>query len=225
MTAERVLCIAAHPDDEVLLAGGALAKHARAGDAVRIFIVAEGATSRGAEADATEALREAARQAAQALGAGDVAFGGLADQRLDEMALLDVTQMIEREVEAFKPTVIYTHHGGDLNLDHRVVHQAVLTAARPVPGSSVREMYAGETPSSTEWSTPSTTSVFVPTRFVDIAQDLDAKMAALECYAAEMRPFPHARSLEACRALAELRGSQSGAEAAEAFVTLRKIKS
>jgi len=208
--AERVLCIAAHPDDEVLFCGGALAKHARAGHNVQIFIVAEGATSRGAGADETEALRGAARQAAKALGASDVNFGGLADQRLDEMALLDVTQLIESVLEAFKPTVIYTHHGGDLNLDHRIVHQAVLTAARPVPGSSVREIYAGETPSSTEWSTPSTSAPFVPTRFVDIGETLDAKKAALCAYASEMRAFPHARSVEACEALARMRDRKSG---------------
>lgn len=222
--AERVLCIAAHPDDEVLFCGGAMAKHARAGDDVAVFIVAEGATSRGAGAVETEALRDAARHAAKALGVGNVSFGGLADQRLDEMALLDVTQLIEGVVEAFKPTVIYTHHGGDLNLDHRIVHQAVMTAARPVPGGSVREIYAGETPSSTEWSTPSTTVPFVPTRFVDIAETLDAKKAALGAYESEMRPFPHARSIAACEALARLRGSQSGAAAAEAFITLRRIK-
>jgi LmbE family N-acetylglucosaminyl deacetylase len=119
--------------------------------------------------------------------------------------------------------VIYTHHGGDLNIDHRLVHQAVLTHCRPQPGTRVRAIYGAESVSSTEWASPGAGTAFVPTHFVDITAQLDRKMMALNCYESEMRPFPHARSKDNILALARTRGASVGVAAAEAFVTLRTI--
>jgi len=221
-----VLVIAAHPDDEILGCGGTLARHARAGDRVSILILGEGATSRAdAKAGDVANLRDAAERAARILGASAPRFASLSDNRLDTVALLDVVKCIEEEVAARNPAVVYTHHGGDLNIDHRIAHQAVLTACRPLPGSAVRSIYAYETPSSTEWSDVAIDSAgFRPTRFVDIGTDLDAKLAALECYASELRAFPHPRSKAAVTALAQWRGTSVGLRAAEAFVVVRDIQ-
>ncbi len=221
---ERVLCVAAHPDDEVLFAGGTMARHADAGDVVRSFILAEGATSRGAKRVEVDALREAAAISAKILGIDSLDFGGLPDQRLDDMPLLDVIKLIEAQVTQFQPTVVYTHHGGDLNLDHQIVHRAVITACRPLPGNSLKAVYAGETLSSTEWAAPSTCQGFVPQHFVTIENSLARKLEALRAYQAEMRAFPHPRSIEAVEALARVRGATIGVTAAEAFMVERSIR-
>jgi N-acetylglucosamine malate deacetylase 1 len=222
---ETVLVVAAHPDDEVLGCGGTIARLAADGADVHILIVAEGATSRGDEGgqDTVKALKQAAAAAAETLGALPPRFLGLPDNRLDSVDLLDVTQMIEATVDELTPSTIYTHHEGDLNIDHRIVFQAVVTACRPIPGSPVRRLYTFETVSSTEWSTEEIGPVFKPNRLVDIAGHLATKQAALQHYAMEMRPFPHARSPEAIEALARLRGTQCGLEAAEAFRTILEI--
>lgn len=221
----NVLVVAAHPDDEVLGCGGVIARHAAAGDAVHILILAEGATSRGAAGseadDEVAALQAAARRSAEILGAAPPAFAGLPDNRMDDLALLDVVKIVERTVRETGAAVVYTHHGGDLNVDHRICHQAVLTACRPLPGAPVRAVYAFETVSSTEWEQGGGT--FRPTRFVDISDHLAAKRRALEAYASEMRPFPHARSIEAVDALARVRGAASGVSAAEAFMVVREV--
>ena len=177
----NVLIVAAHPDDEVLGVGGAIACHAAQGDTVHILIVAEGATSRDGTAEGgVQALRESAAHAATVLGAEAPQLLGLPDNRLDTVALLDIIQSVEEVVRKTAPVTVYTHHGGDLNIDHRIVHQATVTACRPVPGSTVRQMFCFETPSSTEWSTPSMGAAFNPTHFVSIADTLDAKTAALK---------------------------------------------
>ena len=224
---ERVLVVAAHPDDEVLGCGGAVARHARRGDEVSVLIMAEGVTSRATTRDKAEAaevaeLRAAAREAAKALGVNPPRMLGLPDNRLDEVALLDVIKPIEDIVSEFAPDTVYTHHAGDLNIDHQTVHRAVLTACRPLPGSSVTASYTFETLSSTEWGPPDAGETFIPRRFIDISSTLDIKLAALACYAGEMRPFPHARSTEAVRALAEWRGASVGMPAAEAFDVIRQ---
>lgn len=217
---QTVLVVAAHPDDEVLGCGATIARHADHGDAVHILIMAEGATSRGAGEDATIALQGCANQAAEILGAAPPRFAGLPDNRMDSLDLLDVVQAVEAVMAEVTPHIIYTHFADDLNIDHRITHQAVATAARPLPGVSTTALYAFESVSSTEWSTG---PAFNPNRYVDIAGQLDRKMAALDCYAGEMRPPPHARSLEAIRALATLRGAQGGMESAEAFMVIREV--
>lgn len=217
---ETVLVIAAHPDDEVLGCGGTIARHSHNGDSVNVLFVADGETSRnGASPDLRR--HEPAIRASKTLGAGPPTFLDLPDQRLDSVSLLDIIQKIEPIIASLQPTVIYTHHGGDLNSDHRIVHQAALTALRPLPHSNYRGIFAFETASSTEWATGSIGKSFRPSHFVDISEFLDIKIEALEAYDPEMRAFPHARSYAAIKSLAAVRGAHSGLEAAEAFLTLR----
>ncbi len=226
---EVVLAVAAHPDDEVLGCGATLARYASEGASVHIAIMAEGVTSRdmrrdaGARSQELDRLKTDARAAAAALGVPEPFMAGFPDNRMDTVPLLDVVKSVEELVSRLRPTVVYTHHPGDLNVDHRVVAGAVLTACRPLPGASVRAIYAFEVLSSTEWVPASLAPPFVPNRWVSVEAHLSAKIAALEAYRSEMRPFPHARSLEAVRALAALRGAQCGYRAAEAFAVLREI--
>jgi len=137
--------------------------------------------------------------------------------------LPDVVQAIEAIAEEYQPTRIYTHHHGDLNVGHRVTHQAVMTACRPLPGNSVREILAFEVLSSTEWAT-SPTRAFVPNAFVDINNYLLKKLEALACYEVEMRPQPHFRSIAHVEALARHRGNCVGFAAAEGFSVIRVIQ-
>lgn len=222
----NVLVIAAHPDDEVLGCGGTIARHVANGDTVHILIAAEGATSRPGD-DFSEELKNlttAAHKAAEALGAGEPKLLALPDNKLDTLALLDIVQRIEQAVAIFEPDTIYTHHGGDLNRDHRIIHQAAITACRPLPGSLVRRIYTFEVLSSTEWGSADTGAPFNPVHFVDISNEIQRKKAAFECYAMEMREFPHPRSWEAVEAQMHLRGAAAGLLAAEAFQVVRQIE-
>jgi LmbE family N-acetylglucosaminyl deacetylase len=225
--AERILVVAAHPDDELLGVGGTLARHGATGDEVHILILAEGFTSRTAMRNASgsaaeiAALMDAARGAARVVGAREPRFAGFPDNRMDEVALLDVVKCVEQSLAELRPSIVYTHYAGDLNIDHRIACQSVVTACRPLPGASVRAIYAFETLSSTEWAAP-LEPVFAPNRFVDIGAYLDVKLRALDFYRGEMRAFPHPRSREAVTALAHDRGASIGVEAAEAFMVLRE---
>jgi LmbE family N-acetylglucosaminyl deacetylase len=124
---------------------------------------------------------------------------------------------VEEDIKEIKPEIIYTHHSGDLNIDHRITFRAVLTAVRPAVASTVRELYAFEIPSSTDWAFGSFEPVFRPNTFVDISGELETKLEALSGYSSEVRNFPHPRSLEAVRAKAKSWGSIIGCEAGEAF--------
>ena len=226
----RVLVVAAHPDDEVLGCGGTIARHADAGDQVQVLIVAEGATSRQNQRDPIQArdelsaLAQASQTAGLILGAAGVELLDLPDNRLDSLDRLDLIKRIEVIISRHQPQVVYVHHIGDVNVDHRRLHEAVVTACRPTPGHPVRRLLSFEVASSTEWQPPGSASVFQPNWFVDISDQWQRKREALEAYASEMRPSPHARSLEAVEHLARWRGAQVGVEAAEAFFLLRQLR-
>jgi LmbE family N-acetylglucosaminyl deacetylase len=225
-----VLVVAAHPDDEILGCGGTMTRLAREGHDVRIAILAEGMSSRypqreQADAQRMKNLHAHAQQAADKIGAKELILCKLPDNRLDTVPLLDVVKTVEDLVARLNPEIIYTHHPGDLNVDHGVVHRAVLTATRPMSGQCVREVYAFEVPSSTEWAFQRLEPSFRPNVFVDITDSLETKIAALACYDTETRAFPHPRSAEALRAIATRWGSVAGLQAAEAFELIRSVRS
>lgn len=225
----NVLVIAAHPDDEVLGCGGAIAKHTQQGDIVHVLILAEGATSRNPQRDRKKlqnelsTLAEAAHQASEILGVTSLKLHDFPDNRMDGCDLLDIIKVIEQEIVKYQPEIIYTHHIGDVNIDHRRIHQAVVTATRPIPSSTVKTLLFFEVASSTEWQTPGSAPAFTPNWFVDISQTLSLKLEALAAYEFEMRSWPHARSIEALEHLAHWRGASVGVEAAEAFILGRRL--
>jgi LmbE family N-acetylglucosaminyl deacetylase len=226
---EKILIIAAHPDDEVLGCGGTITRLVREGKEVHIVILANGLTSRTDFDDfrSSELLKqhhERAQRVGSLMGVSSVQVLGFPDQKLDALPLLEVTHAIEREIERLQPDTIFTQHGGDLNQDHVITYRATLTATRPMAGGRVRCVYAYEVPSSTEWSFQRFAPHFQPSVFFDIADTLEVKIAAMQIYESEAREFPHPRSPQALKAIARRWGSVVGLHAAEAFELVREIK-
>jgi LmbE family N-acetylglucosaminyl deacetylase len=228
---ERVLVVAAHPDDEVLGCGGTLAHLAAEGVELHVALLADGVGSRygteqrpdaGAMPQEREQRRDAARRAADILGICSVTFDDFPDNRMDTVPLLAIAQSIEAIIERLKPDTIFTHHAGDVNVDHRRIHEAITSACRPQPGHCVRNILCFEVPSSTEWQFPHSNTIFLPNLYVGLSEaHCGKKRRALECYAGEMRLWPHARSVEGVETATRKRGVESGMDAAEAFMIVR----
>lgn len=214
----------AHPDDEVLGCGATIAKHVAEGDEVSVKFLTDGVSARGeSQGEEAKKRRTMAENAASILGIHSLRFADFPDNKMDSAPLLDIVKEVEREIVESKPQRIYTHHGADLNVDHRLVYQALMTACRPLPGSSVNKIYSMEVASSTEWSAASQAERFSPNYFNDVSQFLDKKFKALDAYAKEMREFPHPRSIKAIEALARWRGATAGMLAAESFFLEREL--
>lgn len=218
-----LLVVAAHPDDEALGCAGTMAKSALAGHSVSVLFFTDGVGAREEHVGAR--LREPRRTAAIAsvalLGAENPTFLDWPDNRLDTVPMLELARTVEREIDRVKPRTILTHHYGDLNVDHRVVHDAVMTAVRPQPCGYPVDVLCFEVASSTEWSTPKSSTAFLPQVAVDVTDQLNRKIEALKLYDDEIREWPHARSVDAVVHLARWRGASFGVEAAEAFSVAR----
>ena len=227
---KTILVVAAHPDDEVLGCGGSIAKWTASGNIVHILIMAEGATSRSSirdrevKSEELSLLEKSANSAGKILGVASVKLLDFPDNRMDSLDRLDIIKAIEEEIKRLKPHTVVTYHCGDVNIDHRITHEAVVTACRPQPGHSVRLLLAFEVMSSTEWQPPGSNFVFQPNWFEDVVKTFDFKIKALDCYQSEMREWPHPRSLNNIKNLAQYRGSMVGCEFAEGFMLLRIIQ-
>ncbi len=216
----KVLVIAAHMDDEVLGVGGTLAKHVAAGDRVTVCVACQRAYDHQFNAQAIRREKDAARRAAKILGYAEPVFFDLADERLDER-LLDLIIPLEACVRRVKPDIIYTHHRGDANQDHRAVFQATVVACRAIARPKVPRVLCYEVLSSTDQAPPFPEYHFQPNFYVHIAKFLNRKVRAMEAYRREVRSFPHPRSAEGIEVLAKKRGMEIGFHAAEAFVVIR----
>jgi LmbE family N-acetylglucosaminyl deacetylase len=222
----QILIFAAHPDDEVLGCGGTIAKLSNQGATIHVAFLADGVYSRAGDSAACQtelaARRIAAQKACDILGVKSLSFGDFPDNRMDTLALLDIIKVVEGLIAEHRPDTILTHHAGDVNIDHRRTHEAVVTACRPQPGHPVKTLLSFEVPSSTEWQPPGSAPVFAPNWFVDISDTLERKLVALDVYAVELRAWPHPRSRQGVEHLAHWRGATVGVDAAEAFMLGRQ---
>lgn len=214
---KNVLVIAAHPDDELLGSGGTLKKLINHGYKVITVIVAK-----GRKEEEHEMIRNV-EGANKHLGIEEVIFLEYPNLLLETIPLHVINKEIEALLVKYEPSMVFTHHYGDVNLDHQILFQAVLTATRPLPGKNPIELLCFETVSSSEWSQQSDDKIFKPNYYVDITETIDVKIESLRFYDVEMRPFPHPRSYEGVRYLARVRGMTVGVEYAESFEIIRRV--
>ena len=212
-----VLVIAAHPDDELLGCAGTLKRLIDEGYKVVTVIFAKGRIDKERE------MLQAMADANNYLGVEEHIFLAYPNLLLETYPLHVINKEIEGLLAKYEPSIVFTHHYGDINRDHQVLFQAVLTAARPLPGKKPIEILCFETVSSSEWSQFTDDKTFKPTYFVDITDTIDKKIESLKFYHEEMRPFPHPRSYEGLRHLAQVRGMAVGVEYAEAFEVIRRV--
>ena len=223
---KSIVVFAAHPDDEVLGVGGTVKRLSDEGVDVHAVIMAEGLTSRCNKRRDTERtalldLQRNACNAAKEVGYTSIDFCGLPDNRMDGMDLLDIIKLVSQYVEKYCPDTVFTPHHGELNIDHRLTCEAVLTACRPVGRYKVERIYGFETPSSSEWNY-SYGEPFTPNVYFDITDAFEAKIKGMACYQTEIAKYPHPRSFKALKALGMYRGSNVGFEMAEGFMLMRE---
>ena len=224
---KSILIVTAHPDDEVLGCGGMIAKHSRNNE-IYTLVLGTGITSRGISEEQKEEhlakINEDAKEANELLGIKELFLMNLPDNKFDSIPLLDITKTIESKIKDVKPDVIFTHHSGDLNVDHRLTFEAVLIATRPLEHCPVKEIYSFEVPSSTEWRFSKIEDGFTPNIFEDITGTIDIKLKAMEIYESEIRKYPHPRSPEALKIISQRWGIVCGLKYAEAFMLIRMIR-
>ncbi len=226
----KILVVVAHPDDETLGCGATIARRVAEGDEAYCLVLSDGESARfetPAQVDSKLVLSRADsfRKATTILGVKSIYIDRFPDNRFDSVDLLDLVKVIEAIKLEIQPDIVMTHFQGDLNIDHRRTFEAVLTACRPLPNESVREILSFENMSSTEWAPPGGFgNAFQPNEFWNVENYLEQKIEALKCYGSEIRPFPHPRSYEMVKISAQRWGSSVGLPCVEPFVKVRTVR-
>jgi len=218
----NVLVVAAHPDDEILGCGGVINKFKKQGVDSSVLILTDGSSGRYLK-NAKQALKKNALAANKIIGTRKVFFEDFPNQRLDVVSLTRIIKTIEKYINNLNIDCLFTHHAGDLNKDHRIVYEASVTAARPIPGQKIKAVYTYNVASSTEWNRYEKDDIFIPNFFVDISREIGEKIRAMACYKSECKPYPHPRSLKGLRAHAKYYGVSLGLEYCEPFKLIRAI--
>ena len=222
---KTILIVVAHSDDESISMAGTIRKHVKSADKVFVVSMTNGVGAReNTNVQDIEQRRKASQSASQILGFEWAFCFDFQDNAMDSHPLLTVVQAVEKVKNIYNPSLVYTHSGADLNIDHRVTANAVLIAFRPQPNEACREIRLFETASATDYGNTAITGSFSPNLFVDITEEWTEKARALRAYSAEIHEYPHSRSLEGIKNLAKQRGNQVGCELAEAFEVIRKIE-
>ena len=228
---KKILIVVAHPDDELLGLGATMNKLiCEYSIKTHVVILGEGITSRSDKRDSALWSKELTKhkknvaKAKNLIGYHSVVTYDYPDNRFDSVDLLEIIKTVEKEKNIFKPDIVFTHHGGDLNIDHQKTFEAVLTACRPLENESVKTIITFETMSGTEWRANVDPRHFLPNFFVSLSKkNVDIKIKAMESYEYERRNFPHPRSPEALMIVAKRWGISIGVEFAEAFCIVRNI--
>ncbi len=222
---KKILIVAAHPDDEVLGCFGTVARLIKEGHEAYTLILGEGKSSRDNDIDDLEEeldlLKSESEEANTTIGIKKLFVEQFPDNRFDSVDLLDLVKAVSKVKEEIDPDIIFTHYEHDLNIDHQLTYKAVITAARPMEDESVKEIYAFEVLSSTEWNYPLS---FTPDTFFDISDTIEDKLKAMRAYGSELRDYPHPRSLKGIELNAQYHGMRVGREYVEAFKSIRVIK-
>ena len=224
---KNIAIIAAHPDDEVIGCAGTILNHISKGEKVNILFLADGESSRYDEInnecqELINRREKLALEAGNLMGVSSVDFLRLKDNQLDIYNRLSIIKKIEKFLFIHKPETIYTHFGGDLNIDHQIIFKAVMTAARPSVTNNIKNIYSFEIQSSTELSISS--NKFHPNMYVDITEHINKKKLLLNIYQSEMNEYPSSRSIENIIGKNSQRGAEVCVEFAEAFIINRRIE-
>ena len=225
---QRILIVAAHPDDESFGCGGIILKSKDLGSKIYVLTLGEGVSSRFDVSDidknqfkkATKKRQEEAYKCLKFLKIDYYKFENRLCTRFDELPILNIVKSIESIIDDFKPSLIFTHNPSEVNLDHRITYQATEIATRPYNKSFIEQIYSYEIPCSGNWVFNKS---FNPNTYVEISKYIQKKIQACKIYKNEMRKYPHPRSLEGIKTIAKFRGLQSGLKLAESFKLERSI--
>jgi LmbE family N-acetylglucosaminyl deacetylase len=220
---KKILVVAPHPDDEVLGAGGIIKKYSDSGHEVSVLVITKGSPKFYSE-DRIKNVRQEALKAHKILGVKQTVFLDFLAPQLDQACKAEISDAIFEYLTKWQISDMYIPHRGDIHVDHRIVFEASLVAARPKCDYTVKNIFAYETLSETEWAAPFSDDAFIPTHFVDISKSFSHKINALQCFKSQMKSFPSIRSIDCIESIAKYRGGTVGFNKAEAFMTIRTIR-
>nr|WP_321226777.1 PIG-L family deacetylase [uncultured Psychroserpens sp.] len=220
---KNIIIISAHPDDEILGAGGTLLKHKDSNDNIYWLITTNISEEQGFSKERVKSRQEEIGIVARDLGVKKVYKLDYPTMSLTDESLIKMIPQISKVFNECSPEIIYCLNRSDAHSDHRVTFNAVMACTKSFRYPFIKRVLMYECISETEFAPSLHEKVFVPNYFVDISKYLNHKIELMKIYKSELGEHPFPRSERNIEALATYRGAYSGVEYAEAFQLLLHI--
>ena len=214
----KILVVAAHPDDEILGVGGTISKLTKMGKQVDVLIFTDGSSTQ--YFDNTSILEDKfieAELANQKVNATLLKRLDFPDMRLDTVAHVDKNIALTKIISEGDYDTVFVQNVSDINRDHKELYESTVVACRTYPNQKVNHLLSYYVNSSTEWGNTLLDNPFKPNVFIDITDTISDKLDAMAEYKTELRDYPHPRSLEGISNSAKYFGNTIGVEYAEPF--------
>jgi len=218
-----ILIVSPHADDETFGCGGSIFRHIAKGDEVHWLLVTQMSYATGYTEKQIIQRRADINTISTLFGFNSTVELGLPPAKLDTIPKSEIVQKIASVIDNISPEIVYVPYRNDVHSDHEIVFDATISCCKSFRRPFIRKILAYETQSETDFCLKPGNAAFTPNYFVDISKYIDDKVRAVSVYESEVAQFPFPRSIEAMKALAMLRGSQSGVNSAESFIILKEI--
>ena len=156
-----------YTDDESFGCGGFIKKLSKQNYNIKAVSFTDGISSRIKNEKKILDRISSANKAAKILGFQWIKNFYYPDNSLDAIPLIKIIKIIEEIKKKFNPEILITHNFTDLNIDHRIIAEACLTAFRPEPNSKLKKFITFEVPSSTDFRIIKKINNFWDNFFVD----------------------------------------------------------
>ena len=216
---DKILVLAAHPDDETLGCGGSLLKHKANGDEINWLIC----TTIDKNQNYYQTREKEINKVSKLYAFNSVHSLRLKTMKIDEYSISKLIEKISKVINKVKPNIIYLPFKGDVHSDHRRIFEASYSCTKSFRYPFIKKIYMMETLSETEFAPSTKEDSFIPNTFVDISKHMDKKIQLMQIYKNEIGKHPFPRSERNIRALGTLRGATCGYEYAESFMLLKQI--
>lgn len=219
----KVIVISAHPDDEILGAGGTLLKHKAQGDNIYWLITTNVSEAQGFAKERVESRQEEIQKVAKKLGVKKVYKLDYPTMELSTSSIITMTPRVSEVFNEVKPEVVYCLNRSDAHSDHRITFDAVMACTKSFRYPFIKQVLMYECISETEFAPALAEKAFIPNYFVDISEYFQGKVEIMKIYESELGEHPFPRSIRNIEALAVYRGAVAGVEYAEAFQVIKYI--
>ena len=217
---KKILVIAPHPDDEVLGAGGILAKSKEFGFKTKVLTIGTNFAPPIKKERLEKSIKEA-KKAHKILKVDKSVFFNIPALTVHKEPTEILTSRISEEIKSFDPSIVLIPFP-DMHQDHKTVFNLSMAVTRPKGiGKKISLVACYEVPSATYFSAPNIEPNFYPNWNVDISSSIKKKSNAMKEYKSTFQKNEFARSTKAINSLASFRGSQVGFNYAESFYIIR----
>ncbi len=220
---KNVVVISAHPDDEVLGAGGTLLKHLSNGDKLFWIIITNISSKSGHSKVKIKSRKSEIKKVEKSFNFSSTFILDYIPSSLSSSMMSKLISDVSSIFYKIEPEIIYCVNRSDAHTDHKFTFDSVMSCTKSFRFPFIKKVLVYECISETEFAPAVFENYFLPNYFVDISNFIEKKINIFKIYESEIGEHPFPRSIRNIKSLASFRGASVGVDYAESFQLIKFI--